>query len=1192
MFHNSLIINGKKYSKIFCDIPNNSYLYILKLNIMPAKLDNKTYIKKAQKKWGTRFNYSKTNYINCDTDVEVGCPEHGFMFINADSHIYSKTGCFDCGMESRSTTNTHTFGEFLKEAHNIHKDEEGKPLYEYDEKSFKGKSKKINFYCKKHKVWHNTQTGSAHVVQGQGCPKCGKERTGEFHRFTKEKFIKKANEVFIPNNTDYTKLDLNNLTQDKKGIFICENGHEYEQVIYSHLQGIGCAKCSGVKKRTIDEFINESKKIYGDNSLDYSQVEYVNSSTKVKLICNKHKIPFTVTPNTHISQNCSCQLCSGKGINAELLINFLEGRQDLINSSEPIELLIYLNSNGWFKKINKIGELEALRLTEPFSPERQEVIERIKEKADKLDGDENDTNNVNGDDFNDNLENRNEEFLDFDIKSGERVEEQRNVLTQEQIIKQISNIDLIVESYDDESIKALIEFNKNKIWNRIINENDDIDFYLNKDSNDDNKSNLVYKLFKEEYQKVSNLLIPDGWSKKDRLGNISQPKLEQKWFVHRLMTQQNFMNLSDMGSGKTIALILAKKVLHLKQTIIVCPSAVVSTWANEFLSTYPEINVFTGSNIDDDLLTNGFNLKSYTHVKKLQNFKFPKSQSVLIINKDKFSQNYSKEMVEQLVINNDINLICYDELQDIKLRYKNKEQSGRREIVNYFLHLSREKNKDIYVAGLSGTPIVNNLVEGVSLLEMVLGKSFSHLKTATTITNAIELWKMFQIHGMRSKPKLDIKVNQNFIKINGDHHIEILNTFPIESNGKKFEELFLLDKLNGCLPKIKKWVKEGDSFVIFNPFVGSVTEITEKFCRDNKISYGIYNGEDKSGLNKFKRKEITCLICSKPVTTGVDGLQFITNKIITTGIPYTYSELQQLIKRFLRYGSIFDTVEILIPQIIINRGKELGEWSYDRRCYNNYVVYKGTLTDLAVDGIIPKNIIKDMNYLRKQSMVELKSWIDRLKNGDIITYETENLKIPIPSNIYEKLQRKLGDFSEMNKTWNKSNSSTTHKRLKESPEEWYMYHTLYGEARLNWNRIPYIDIANKIKRISKSTNIVGDFGCGENLLKNEISNQVLSFDHVAIDETVKSCDISNIPLDDSSLDVVVLSLAMMHLNCEDYIKEAYRTLRFGGFIHIAEPQHRWEGKIDELKLILENIGFKVYDSEITENFIYIDGIKS
>ena len=34
MFHNSLIINGKKYPKIFCDIPKNAYLCVLKLKKM------------------------------------------------------------------------------------------------------------------------------------------------------------------------------------------------------------------------------------------------------------------------------------------------------------------------------------------------------------------------------------------------------------------------------------------------------------------------------------------------------------------------------------------------------------------------------------------------------------------------------------------------------------------------------------------------------------------------------------------------------------------------------------------------------------------------------------------------------------------------------------------------------------------------------------------------------------------------------------------------------------------------------------------------------------------------------------------------------------------------------------------------------------------------------------------------------
>ena len=49
-----------------------------------------------------------------------------------------------------------------------------------------------------------------------------------------------------------------------------------------------------MKKKTIEEFINESKEIWGD-SYDYSQVEYKNSKTKVIFKCKKHNICFTQT---------------------------------------------------------------------------------------------------------------------------------------------------------------------------------------------------------------------------------------------------------------------------------------------------------------------------------------------------------------------------------------------------------------------------------------------------------------------------------------------------------------------------------------------------------------------------------------------------------------------------------------------------------------------------------------------------------------------------------------------------------------------------------------------------------------------------------------------------------------------------------------------------------------------------------
>jgi hypothetical protein len=57
------------------------------------------------------------------------------------------------------------------------------------------------------------------------------------------------------------------------------------------------------KKTTEEEFIKKSKFIHGDK-YDYSLVDYINSYTKVKIICKKHGI-FEQRPNSHLNgQTC------------------------------------------------------------------------------------------------------------------------------------------------------------------------------------------------------------------------------------------------------------------------------------------------------------------------------------------------------------------------------------------------------------------------------------------------------------------------------------------------------------------------------------------------------------------------------------------------------------------------------------------------------------------------------------------------------------------------------------------------------------------------------------------------------------------------------------------------------------------------------------------------------------------------
>jgi hypothetical protein len=82
-------------------------------------------------------------------------------------------------------------------------------------------------------------------------------------------------------------------------------------------------------------------------------------------------------------------------------------------------------------------------------------------------------------------------------------------------------------------------------------------------------------------------------------------------------------------------------------------------------------------------------------------------------------------------------------------------------------------------------------------------------------------------------------------------------------------------------------------------------------------------------------------------------------------------------------------------------------------------------------------------------------------------------------------------------------------------------------------------------------------------------------------------------LDDSTLDVAVFSLSLMGLNYADYLKEAHRTLRFGGFLKIAEPITRWTDKHSELLTAIDDAGFLLVGNvEESGQFLYIDAIKT
>ena len=168
-------------------------------------------------------------------------------------------------------TKKMTNSEFIAKARKIHNEK-----YDYSKVEYINNRTKVCIICPIHgEFW---QTPNAHL-NGQDCPKC----KGKI-KLTLEKFIEKAKKVH-GDKYDYSKVEyINNHT---KVCIICPIHGEFWQTPQHHLKGVGCPKCYGNFRKTTEQFIEEARKVHGDK-YDYSKVEYVNATTKVRIICPKH----------------------------------------------------------------------------------------------------------------------------------------------------------------------------------------------------------------------------------------------------------------------------------------------------------------------------------------------------------------------------------------------------------------------------------------------------------------------------------------------------------------------------------------------------------------------------------------------------------------------------------------------------------------------------------------------------------------------------------------------------------------------------------------------------------------------------------------------------------------------------------------------------------------------------------------
>tara|TARA_B110000240_G_scaffold172449_1_gene197509 strand:- start:518 stop:2113 length:1596 start_codon:yes stop_codon:yes gene_type:complete len=308
-------------------------------NMKDNKL-SKDFITKAIKIHGNKFSYTKVNYQLSRIKVIIICPTHGEFLQTPNNHLRGR-GCEACSYIGRAQKDNQFF---LSKARKQHGNK-----YDYSKVIYNGSKRKVIIICEDHGEF--IQLAGNHY-SGQGCPECADIDRGEKRRIGVDEFIKRSNKIHN-DKYDYSRVKyVNNVTKVK---ILCDIHGEFLQDPAGHLGGSGCRKCGIARTKeiltgrnileiTTKSFIEKADKIH-NKKYDYSNLNYVNSFTKLEIICPEHGM-FKQDSYYHLKgRGCSkCYADSKKIIVKEFLkraikkhgniydyskINFIEMRKQI-----------------------------------------------------------------------------------------------------------------------------------------------------------------------------------------------------------------------------------------------------------------------------------------------------------------------------------------------------------------------------------------------------------------------------------------------------------------------------------------------------------------------------------------------------------------------------------------------------------------------------------------------------------------------------------------------------------------------------------------------------------------------------------------------------------------------------------------------------------------------------------------------
>ena len=193
------------------------------------------FIEKAKKVHGSKFNYSKSSFINSKTKTVITCPAHGDFWQTPNNHL-TGFGCTKCGRAVSTAKQAYSTADFIAKANTVHSN-----LYDYSKTKYVNSKTNVIITCPVHGDFSMIPGNHTHKTVPQGCPTCGMEKRAQASRLSFTDFVTRAS---TKHGNKYTYNFTTYGTYHDKTEIYCSAHGSFFQTPAHHLNGTGCPSCA------------------------------------------------------------------------------------------------------------------------------------------------------------------------------------------------------------------------------------------------------------------------------------------------------------------------------------------------------------------------------------------------------------------------------------------------------------------------------------------------------------------------------------------------------------------------------------------------------------------------------------------------------------------------------------------------------------------------------------------------------------------------------------------------------------------------------------------------------------------------------------------------------------------------------------------------------------------------------------